>query len=185
MWSYYYYYFDRFFFLLQNAGTHSFSIGVTEVLNTNLLIELSADDVEYVYQRLISLSSIFFFSSILFEILSVIYSSLYLVYFIHFIIFYFILFGFSFFRSPGKILSINIPTFEALSQFGVATIKTKNTGEVEASYGLTVFLLIFRFSFRILFWKMIVSLFLNLSFFNLFKCLSIFRLFCTSELLNC
>ncbi|EXC34108.1 hypothetical protein L484_010566 [Morus notabilis] len=73
-----------------NAGTHSFSIGVTEVLNTNLLIELSADDVEYVYQR-----------------------------------------------SPGKILSINIPTFEALSQFGVATIKTKNTGEVEASYGLT------------------------------------------------
>ncbi|EXC34107.1 hypothetical protein L484_010565 [Morus notabilis] len=73
-----------------NAGTRSFSIGVTEVLNTNLLIELSADDVEYVYQR-----------------------------------------------SPGKILSINIPTFEALSQFGVATIKTMNTGEVEASYGLT------------------------------------------------
>lgn len=73
-----------------NAGTHSFSIGVTEVLNSNLLIELSADDVEYVYQR-----------------------------------------------SPGKILSINIPTFEALSQVGVATIKTKNTGEVEASYGLT------------------------------------------------
>ncbi|GMN57932.1 hypothetical protein TIFTF001_027036 [Ficus carica] len=74
----------------ENAGTHSFSIGVTEVLNSNLLIELSADDVEYVYQR-----------------------------------------------SPGKILSINIPTFEALSQVGVATIKTKNTGEVEASYGLT------------------------------------------------
>nr|XP_048320613.1 protein HAPLESS 2 isoform X2 [Ziziphus jujuba var. spinosa] len=72
-----------------NAGTHSFSIGVTEVLNTNLLIELRADDVEYVYQ------------------------------------------------SPGKILSINIPTFEALAQFGVATITTKNTGEVEASYSLT------------------------------------------------
>jgi hypothetical protein len=41
------YHFD----LVQNAGTHSFSIGVTEVLNTNLLIELSADDIEYVYQR--------------------------------------------------------------------------------------------------------------------------------------
>lgn len=37
--------------LVQNAGTHSFSIGVTEVLNTNVLIELSADDIEYVYQR--------------------------------------------------------------------------------------------------------------------------------------
>ncbi|GMN32298.1 hypothetical protein TIFTF001_003601 [Ficus carica] len=74
----------------ENAGTHSSSIGVTEVLNANLLIELSADDVEYVYQR-----------------------------------------------SPGKILSISISTFEALSQVGVATIKTKNTGEVEASYGLT------------------------------------------------
>ncbi|XP_038875720.1 protein HAPLESS 2 [Benincasa hispida] len=73
-----------------NAGTHSFSIGVTEVLNTNLVIELRADDVEYVYQR-----------------------------------------------SPGKIMSINIPTFEALTQFGVATVITKNTGEVEASYSLT------------------------------------------------
>uniref|UniRef100_A0A9I9CLW8 Generative cell specific-1/HAP2 domain-containing protein n=1 Tax=Cucumis melo TaxID=3656 RepID=A0A9I9CLW8_CUCME len=73
-----------------NAGTHSFSIGVTEVLNTNLVIELRADDVEYVYQR-----------------------------------------------SPGKIMSINIPTFEALTQFGVATVATKNTGEVEASYSLT------------------------------------------------
>ncbi|XP_022159670.1 protein HAPLESS 2 [Momordica charantia] len=73
-----------------NAGTHSFSIGVTEVLNTNLVIELRADDVDYVYQR-----------------------------------------------SPGKIMSINIPTFEALTQFGVATVTTKNTGEVEASYSLT------------------------------------------------
>lgn len=41
-------------------------------------------------------------------------------------------------RSPGKILSINIPTFEALTQFGTATITAKNTGEVEASYSLTV-----------------------------------------------
>ncbi|KAI3414678.1 HAP2-GCS1 domain-containing protein [Psidium guajava] len=73
-----------------NAGSHSFSIGVTEVLNTNLLIELRADDIEYVYQR-----------------------------------------------SPGKILSVTIPTFEALTQFGVATITTKNTGELEASYSLT------------------------------------------------
>ncbi|XP_023550534.1 protein HAPLESS 2 [Cucurbita pepo subsp. pepo] len=73
-----------------NAGTHSFSIGITEVLNTNLVIELRADDVEYVYQR-----------------------------------------------SPGKIMSINIPTFEALTQFGVATVTTKNTGELEASYSLT------------------------------------------------
>ncbi|KAK7814334.1 protein hapless 2 [Quercus suber] len=74
-----------------NAGSHSFSIGVTEVLNTNLLLELSADDIEYVYQR-----------------------------------------------SPGKILSVSIPTFEALTQFGVATITTKNTGELEASYSLTL-----------------------------------------------
>ncbi|KAL5552123.1 hypothetical protein UlMin_002299 [Ulmus minor] len=73
-----------------SAGTHSFSIGITEVLNTNLLIELSADDAEFVYQR-----------------------------------------------SPGNILSINIPTFQALAQFGVATITTRNTGEVEASYSLT------------------------------------------------
>ncbi|KAF3448500.1 hypothetical protein FNV43_RR09213 [Rhamnella rubrinervis] len=74
-----------------NAGTHSFSIGVTEVLNTNLLIELRADDVEYVYQR-----------------------------------------------SPGKILSINIPTFEALAQYGVATITTKNTGEFDCSRDVTL-----------------------------------------------
>ncbi|XLU56550.1 hypothetical protein S245_051198, partial [Arachis hypogaea] len=73
-----------------NAGGYSFSIGITEVLNTNLVIELSANDVEYVYQR-----------------------------------------------SPGKILSVSIPTFEALTQFGVATITTKNTGDVEASYSLT------------------------------------------------
>ncbi|XP_019422547.1 PREDICTED: protein HAPLESS 2 isoform X2 [Lupinus angustifolius] len=72
------------------AGSYSFSIGITEVLNTNILIELSATDVEYVYQR-----------------------------------------------SPGKILSVSIPTFEALTQFGVATITTKNIGEVEASYSLT------------------------------------------------
>ncbi|KAJ4712998.1 protein HAPLESS 2 [Melia azedarach] len=73
-----------------NAGSHSFSIGVTEALNTNLLIELGADDIEYVYQR-----------------------------------------------SPGKIISVIVPTFEALTQFGVATITTKNTGEMEASYSLT------------------------------------------------
>ncbi|XP_063943788.1 protein HAPLESS 2 isoform X2 [Daucus carota subsp. sativus] len=73
-----------------NAGSRSFSIGITEVLNTNLLIELTADDIEYVYQR-----------------------------------------------SPGKIVSITVPTFEALTQFGAATITTKNIGEVEASYSLT------------------------------------------------
>ncbi|ONK59192.1 uncharacterized protein A4U43_C08F3930 [Asparagus officinalis] len=73
-----------------NAGINSFSVGITEVLNTNLLIELSADDIQYVYQR-----------------------------------------------SPGKIVSINIPTFEALTQFGTATVATKNTGKLEASYSLT------------------------------------------------
>ncbi|KAJ4774800.1 Protein HAPLESS 2 [Rhynchospora pubera] len=73
-----------------NAGTHSFSVGITEVLNTNLVIELSADDIEFVYQR-----------------------------------------------SPGKIISINIPTFEALTQFGNATVTVKNTGKLEASYSLT------------------------------------------------
>ncbi|KAK6117097.1 hypothetical protein DH2020_049142 [Rehmannia glutinosa] len=74
----------------QNAGSHAFSIGITEVLNTNLLIELRADDIDYIYQR-----------------------------------------------SPGKILGITVPTFEALTQFGTATITTKNVGEVEASYSLT------------------------------------------------
>ncbi|QCD91634.1 Generative cell specific-1 [Vigna unguiculata] len=73
-----------------SAGSYSFSIGITEVLNTNLVLELSANDVEYVYQR-----------------------------------------------SPGKIISVSVPTFEALTQFGVAIITTKNTGEVEASYSLT------------------------------------------------
>ncbi|XP_039011345.1 protein HAPLESS 2-like [Hibiscus syriacus] len=72
------------------AGSHSFSIGVTEVLNTNLLIELRADDIDFVFQR-----------------------------------------------SPGKIMSVKVPTFEALTQFGVATIMVTNTGEVEASYSLT------------------------------------------------
>ncbi|XP_010278564.2 PREDICTED: protein HAPLESS 2 isoform X2 [Nelumbo nucifera] len=72
-----------------DAGPHSFSIGITEVLNSNLLIELSADDIEYVYQ------------------------------------------------SPGKILSVTIPTFEALTQFGIATITVKNIGKLEASYSLT------------------------------------------------
>ncbi|KAL0876987.1 hypothetical protein Bca101_026692 [Brassica carinata] len=74
----------------ENSGPHSFSIGVTETLNTNLMIELRADDIEYVFQK-----------------------------------------------SPGKIINIAIPTFEALSQFGVAAVTTKNTGEVEASYSLT------------------------------------------------
>ncbi|KAL5727659.1 Transcriptional activator [Ranunculus cassubicifolius] len=73
-----------------DAGTHSFSIGITEVLNSNLLVELSADDIEYVFQR-----------------------------------------------SPGKILSVTVPTFEALTQFGIATITAKNIGKLEASYSLT------------------------------------------------
>ncbi|CAD6224144.1 unnamed protein product [Miscanthus lutarioriparius] len=34
-----------------NASVHTFSIGVTEVRNSNLRIELSADDIEYMYQR--------------------------------------------------------------------------------------------------------------------------------------
>ncbi|KAG0544542.1 hypothetical protein BDA96_02G284400 [Sorghum bicolor] len=34
-----------------NATVHTFSIGVTEVRNSNLRIELSADDIEYMYQR--------------------------------------------------------------------------------------------------------------------------------------
>ncbi|KAL9659985.1 hypothetical protein QQ045_024795 [Rhodiola kirilowii] len=79
-----------------NAGSHSFSIGITEAVSSNLLIELSADDIEYVYQR-----------------------------------------------SPGKILSITIPTFEALTQFGTATVTVRNIGEVEASYSLTVKLFCF------------------------------------------
>uniref|UniRef100_UPI001CB94BD4 protein HAPLESS 2 n=1 Tax=Erigeron canadensis TaxID=72917 RepID=UPI001CB94BD4 len=73
-----------------NAGSLSFSIGITEVINSNVLIELSADDIEYVYQR-----------------------------------------------SPGNIVSVTIPTFEALTQYGTATITANNTGEVEASYSLT------------------------------------------------
>lgn len=102
---------------MQNAGTHSFSIGITEVLNTNLVIELRADDVEYVYQRLVT-------SAIISNSSNHLCSSMGYV-FVHP-------------RSPGKIMSINIPTFEALTQFGVATVTTKNTGELEASYSLTV-----------------------------------------------
>jgi hypothetical protein len=41
-------------------------------------------------------------------------------------------------RSPGKIMDISVSTFEALSQVGVAKINTKNIGELEASYRLTV-----------------------------------------------
>ncbi|KAJ0594451.1 putative generative cell specific-1/HAP2 domain-containing protein [Helianthus annuus] len=78
---------------IQNAGSHSFSIGITEVVNSNLLLELKADDIEYVYQ------------------------------------------------SPGNIVSIAVPTFEALTQYGTATITTNNTGGVEAAYSLTVVLL--------------------------------------------
>ncbi|CAN8247321.1 unnamed protein product [Cochlearia groenlandica] len=74
-----------------NAGNLSFSLGITETINSNLLIELSADDIEYVFQR-----------------------------------------------SPGEIVNISIPTFEALAHFGVATITSKNTGEVEASYSLAI-----------------------------------------------
>ncbi|CAN8246443.1 unnamed protein product [Cochlearia groenlandica] len=74
-----------------NAGPHSFSLGITETINSNLLIELSADDIEYVFQR-----------------------------------------------SPGEIINISIPTFEALAHFGVATVTSKNTGEVEASYSLAI-----------------------------------------------
>nr|ABG73459.1 histidine rich-like protein [Oryza brachyantha] len=40
-------------------------------------------------------------------------------------------------RSPGKIISINVSTFEALSQVGTAQVKTKNIGKLEASYSLT------------------------------------------------
>ncbi|KAK6935339.1 Generative cell specific-1/HAP2 domain [Dillenia turbinata] len=79
-----------------NAGAHSFSFGITEVLNTNILIELSADDIEYELGDMDS-----------------------------------------FVKSPGKILTVTVPKFEALTQFGIATITTKNIGEVEASYSLT------------------------------------------------
>ncbi|KAL9350020.1 hypothetical protein Peur_057275 [Populus x canadensis] len=65
----------------QNAGTPSFSIGITEILNTNPLIEPTTDDIGYVYQR-----------------------------------------------SPGKLSSVTIPTFETLTQFGVATVSAKNIG---------------------------------------------------------
>ncbi|KAG6782743.1 hypothetical protein POTOM_012157 [Populus tomentosa] len=61
-----------------NAGTPSFSIGFTEILNTNLLIELTTDDIGYVYQR-----------------------------------------------SSEKLSSVTIPTFETLTQFGVATVSAK------------------------------------------------------------
>lgn len=56
------------FYCLQNPGSHSFSIGITEVLNTNLLVELSADDIEYVYQRLVVASEINSFSSSVFKL---------------------------------------------------------------------------------------------------------------------
>lgn len=59
---------------MQNAGTHSFSIGVTEVINTNLLIELSADDVEYVYQRFVLFWAIHFSEFLLFSLNTLPYS---------------------------------------------------------------------------------------------------------------
>nr|CAB3485732.1 unnamed protein product [Digitaria exilis] len=40
-------------------------------------------------------------------------------------------------RSPGKIISIDVETFEALSQVGNANVTTKNTGKLESSYRLT------------------------------------------------
>ncbi|KAF8670317.1 hypothetical protein HU200_050860 [Digitaria exilis] len=39
-------------------------------------------------------------------------------------------------RSPGKIISIDVETFEALSQVGNAKVTTKNTGKLESSYRL-------------------------------------------------
>jgi hypothetical protein len=49
-------YFDNagqsfFLHVLQNAGAHTFSVGVTEAIASNLLLELSADDIQYFYQR--------------------------------------------------------------------------------------------------------------------------------------
>ncbi|KAK3129657.1 hypothetical protein QOZ80_6BG0482940 [Eleusine coracana subsp. coracana] len=73
-----------------HAGVYSFSVGVEEVRKTNLLVEINADDIEYVCQR-----------------------------------------------SPGRIISIKVPTFEALSQVGIANVTTMNTGKLEASYSLT------------------------------------------------
>lgn len=49
---------DFYLICLQNAGSFSFSIGITEVLNTNIVIELSANDVDYVYQRYYSIISL-------------------------------------------------------------------------------------------------------------------------------
>ncbi|TVU08856.1 hypothetical protein EJB05_42276, partial [Eragrostis curvula] len=40
-------------------------------------------------------------------------------------------------RSPGTILGCKVPTFEALSQIGVANVTTSNVGQLEASYSLT------------------------------------------------
>ncbi|CAN1186224.1 Protein HAPLESS 2 [Linum perenne] len=40
--------------------------------------------------------------------------------------------------SPGKIVGVTVPTFETLTQFGIATITAQNIGEVEASYSLTL-----------------------------------------------
>ncbi|GJM95286.1 hypothetical protein PR202_ga12002 [Eleusine coracana subsp. coracana] len=40
-------------------------------------------------------------------------------------------------QSPGKIIRMNLPTFEAL-QVGVANVTTKNIGQLEASYSLTL-----------------------------------------------
>jgi len=52
-------YFFLYFIYLQSAGSYSFSIGITEVLNTNLVLELSANDVEYVYQRYYNLLGLY------------------------------------------------------------------------------------------------------------------------------
>lgn len=43
-----------------------------------------------------------------------------------------------FFRSPGKILSVKVPKFEALSRDGMATVVISNIGELVAGYYIAV-----------------------------------------------
>ncbi|KAF1875087.1 hypothetical protein Lal_00007703 [Lupinus albus] len=128
----------------EGTGSYSFSIGITEVLNTNIVIELSATDVEYVYQSLLCCSEARIRetpSRVGVGHVSETDTLRFVMDTYPYLCFIALLYGSEekWRKSPGKILGVSIPTFEALTQFGVATITTKNTGEVEASYSLTCF----------------------------------------------
>ena len=68
----------------------------------------------------------------------ILYSFIFINYRNRFIFLVLLIFKFHDIRSPGQIVNVSIPTFEALTQFGTARITTQNIGTLEASYSVTV-----------------------------------------------